>query len=307
MAPSKKARRDVYAEVTEKVLAQLEAGVVPWRKPWTSASMPMSMSSGRPYRGINVFLLGMAADEAGYSSPWWGTYKQIAERGGQVRKGERSELVILWRKIEKLDPATDEVVERRMILRTFSVFNEAQAEWAEDARRPPVREAGDPVDAIEHCEEMVAEYLAAGPSLSWGGDRAYYRPSTDSVQMPEMPDFEGAEEYYSALFHELTHSTGHKSRLDREGIVEGHRFGDALYSKEELIAEMGAAMLCGLAGIEQATLANSAAYLQSWIDVLKGDAKLIVSAGAAAQRAADLVSSATFDWVETPQDEAVAA
>lgn len=304
MAASK-ARRDIYAEVTDKIIDALAKGTVPWRKPWTAGSLPVSMSTGRPYRGVNVFMLSITAQLEGYDSPWWGTYKQITERGGQVRKGEKSTMVILWRPVEKKDAAGN-VVERFMVLRAYNVFNECQAEWEEGARRPPVLDAIHDGSPIEHCDEMVAGYLATGPKLGHGGDRAYYQPSADKVQMPERETFTTAEGYYSTLFHELTHSTGHKDRLNRDGIVEGHRFGDELYAKEELIAEMGAAMLCGLAGIDQVTLDNSAAYIASWIKVFQDDPKMVVQAGAAAQKALDLVASISFE-AEAEIAETVAA
>lgn len=297
---STRATRDIYSEITEKIIAALKAGTVPWRRPWAAGSMPLSMSTGRPYRGVNVFILGMTAQIEGHGSPWWGTYNQIAERDGQIRKGEKSTMIILWRPIEKKD-AAGKVVERFMVLRSYNVFNEDQAEWAPEARRPRAIVTGD-ANPIEACDALVAGYLVGsggrlgtGPKVRTGGDEAYYSSRTDHVQMPERRDFLTSEGYYSALFHELAHSTGHSTRLNREGIVEGHRFGDEMYSKEELIAEMGAAMMCGLAGIEQVTLENSAAYIASWIRVFDEDAKVLVQAGAAAQRAVDLATSVVFE------------
>lgn len=302
---SKASRKDVYADVTERVIAALEAGTVPWRQPWTAtAGLPMSMSSGKPYRGVNVFLLHMEALLSGYTSRWWGTYKQITERGGQVTKGQKSTSVILWRRFEK---EVDGEEKSFMILRTFNVFNTDQAEWAEGSRKPNEGDRTFDNDPIDRCEALTADYLANGPSFTEGGGRAYYSKASDSIVVPDLAHHTSAEEYYSTKFHEVTHSTGHASRLNREGIVEGHRFGDTLYSREELIAEMGAAMMCGLAGIEQVTLDNSASYLANWLDALKGDTKLIVQAGAAAQRAVDLATSATFETEDADDKEAVAA
>jgi antirestriction protein ArdC len=149
------------------------------------------------------------------------------------------------------------------------------------------------VDPIETCDSLTRSYLVSGPAIVDGMGAAWYSRARDVVGIPPRSAFRSSEEFYSTLFHELTHSTGHSSRLNRDGIVEGHRFGDPTYSKEELIAEMGAAMLCGLAGIEQVTLANSAAYVSSWLEVLRGDARMVVSAAAAAQRAADLIAGTT--------------
>lgn len=305
MPKSPKPRRDIYQEVTDKILDALSKGTVPWHQPWVGASLPVSMSTGRPYRGVNVFVLAFTAQAEGYTSPWWGTYKQISERGGQVLKGQKGSTVILWRPVEKKD-AAGHVVERFMVLRAYNVFNECQAEWPEGSRQPKPFETVDGADTIEVCDEILAKYLSSGPALFHGGDDAYYAGFIDTIQMPEKDQFKSSEGYYSALFHETIHSTGHKSRLDRDGVVKGHKFGSVDYSKEELIAEMGAAMLAGLTGIDQVTLPNSAAYIANWIQVLDNDPKMVVQAGAAAQRAVDLAASITFE-VEDEKDEEVAA
>jgi antirestriction protein ArdC len=290
-------KSDVYQIVTDQIVALLEGGTVPWHKPWDpSIGRPLSMSTRKAYRGINPFLLACSAAAAGYSSPWWGTYDQITERGGQVRKGEQSTLIVFWKTgtREVTDEATGQETEKRWaVLRYFRVFNAEQADGLDERwlKAPD----GHDTNPIGSCEELVASYLADGPSLAHGGNAAFYSPGRDHVQLPPIAAFTDAAEYYSTMFHELTHSTGHGSRLNREGIVEGHSFGDELYSREELIAEMGAAMLCGVAGIEQTTVTNSAAYLASWIKVLKGDAKLAVAAAGQAQRACDLILGTTFE------------
>jgi antirestriction protein ArdC len=295
MPKTKTPKADAYQRVTEKVLTMLEEGTVPWRQPWASVGLPMSMSTRKPYRGINPFLLIATAMAEGYTSPWWGTYDQIAERGGQVRKGEKSTLIVFWKRAVKTvtDEATGKDVEKPWaMLRFFTVFNADQADGLHDKWR--AKPAGEH-DPIEAAEALAAEYIGTLDSIAYGGDRAFYSPKRDHVQVPLLSSHNSPEEYYSTLFHELTHSTGHEARLNREGIVEGHRFGDELYSREELIAEMGAAMLCGVAGIEQVTLPNSAAYLAHWIGALKGDAKLLVSAAGAAQRASDLILGTSFE------------
>lgn len=295
-------KQDVYAMVTDQVVKALESGTVPWRQPWQASGFPKSMSTGKNYRGANVFLLGLTATTEGYSSPWWGTYKQIEERGGQVRKGEKSTLVVFWKKGTYSKPDADgEASEKSYVmLRYFRVFNAEQADGlpAKFYTAPDAQ----PIAPIDACDLIARGYIGR-PPVGHGGDRAFYSPSRDHIQMPARDAFKVSEEYYSTLFHEMTHSTGHASRLNREGIVEGHSFGDELYSKEELIAEMGAAMLCGLAGIENVTLGNSAAYLASWVRVLKGDAKLVVSAAAAAQKAADHITGATFDDESAKTDD----
>ena len=293
--------RDAAEETTKSMLAHLEAGVVPWQKPWSSASqIPLSLSSGKPYRGVNVFTLLITGWTKGYTSSYWGTYKQISERGGQVRKGEKGAEVILWRPIEKTEKVDGKDTKKKILLmRLFHVFNVDQADWAEGARLPAVPEKADH-DPIQDAEALVAEYVANGPDVTYFGDRAFYRPVSDQVVVPELADFESAEHFYSTLYHELTHSTGHSSRLARDGIAQGTfgAFGDKVYSNEELIAEMGAAMLCALAGINQAATAPaSAAYLAHWIDALKGDKSLIIKAASAAQKAVDRIVGTTF-----PQD-----
>jgi antirestriction protein ArdC len=283
---------EVYERVTKEVLRALEGGTVPWQRPWDpEVGLPRSLSTGKPYRGINTLLLGLASSARGYDSPWWGTYHQVQQRGGQVRTGERSTLVLLWKPIDRRREDPSDGAEGQgerghyLLARAFNVFNANQCD-----RLGMGKPSRPPVDPIQACEQLVAGYLASGPALIGGIGRAWYSPSRDVVGMPELSSFHSQEEHYSTLFHELTHSTGHVSRLSRDGIVEGHRWGDEVYSREELVAEMGAAMLCGLAGIEQITLPNSAAYIGSWLGVLRGDPKLVVSAAAAAQRAADLIA-----------------
>jgi antirestriction protein ArdC len=268
----------VYQIVTEQILKQLESGVAPWHRPWT-AQLPMNLISGRAYRGLNVFLLS----SSGYGSPYWLTYRQAIERGGHVRRGEHGTKVVFWkcgtRETEDEDGST---IERKsVLLRYYTVFNVEQCESIAAPNASPV------VNAIEECERIVRQM--PNPPAMQQDSRAWYRPSTDTVGMPSRNAFNSAEEYYSTLFHELTHSTGHPKRVGRDGIEKLNTFGSESYSKEELIAEMGAAMLCGVAGIERKTLSNSAAYLKSWIDVLKTDARMVVSAASQAQKAADYI------------------
>jgi antirestriction protein ArdC len=282
--------RDAAQETTNKIIAALEAGTVIWHKEWDGiAGLPTSLATYKPYQGSNVLVLWLTALEKGYNSLYWGTYKQMSERGGQVRKGEKSVEII--RPITFEREQDDGTIKKFHILRLFHVFNVDQCDWAEDARLPKVA-VRTPVEAIEGAEAIVADYLATGPSLGHGGDRAYYQPGTDHIQLPLRDQFHSAEAYHSTKFHEAVHSTGHSSREARQGIAEGTfgAFGDAVYSNEELIAELGAAMLCAIAGIEQqATLDSSAAYLAHWIKALKGDKNLIIQAASAAQKAVNRI------------------
>jgi len=316
MAKGTAEHHDVYAIVTEQVIAALEAGTVPWHKPWSAETgLPRNLTSGKAYRGINPFLLGCEAMARGFEAPWWLTFRQAEERGGHVRKGETSSLIVFWKRLDPLkvrkvrDDETGELVEMAtlgasMVLRYFRVFNVEQCDGVAYPRNESARHEW---DAIEQCEDLVAGYRQRGPLLVEGGARACYQPSTDQVFMPERDRFESAAGYYSTAFHELTHSTGHAKRLARKDLLEFHAFGDPSYSREELVAEMGAAMLCGVVGIEQLTVPNSAAYMASWLDKLRGDRRLVVTAAAQAQKAADLIRGVTYDEARSRGSELVSA
>jgi antirestriction protein ArdC len=282
----------VYQYITDKIVEELSRGCVPWHKPWKVSGdglrVPSSFVSKRPYRGVNTFLLALSRFKAGYDSNYWLTFKQLQALGGSVR-GEKSEMVVFWKMLEKPAEKPTEENEKDYIpmLRYYRVFNLDQVQGI----KKPAAEKLPEFQPIEAAEEIATKYQRQ-VEVTHGDARAYYRPSSDSIRMPERASFDSSEEYYSTLFHEFTHSTGHKSRLNRPGIVETHFFGDELYSKEELIAEMGAAMLCGVIGIENKTIKNSASYIASWLSKLREDKKLIVHAAAAAQKAADFIQAA---------------
>ncbi len=278
-AGSPRSHLSVYEIVTEQVIKQLESGVAPWRKPWRT-EMPCNLVSGRAYRGLNTFLLG----SQGYASRYWLTFNQANKIGGHVKRGEHSSLVTFWHIGEEKIKA-DGTKTRPFLLRYYRVFNLAQTEGI--AEKLGLGNVSPRVPSIEGCEAIVAG-MPNAPKMEQS-NAAWYRPSTDTVGMPARGLFTSAEEYYSTLFHELTHSTGHSSRIGREGIEQLNTFGSESYSKEELVAEMGAAMLCGVTGIAPATLQNSAAYLKTWITRLKSDSRLLVSAASAAQRASDYI------------------
>ncbi len=273
--------RSVYDIITARILEQLEHGVVPWRKPWR-AELPCNLISGKAYRGVNVFLLA----SQGHGSRYWLTFQQTAKLGGHVKRGEHSTLVTFWHigdeRTRTCDDGTTEKT-RPFLLRYYNVFNLEQTEGINIPRvssRPAV-------NPVEQCEAIV-EGMPHAPKREQSS-HAWYRAASDTVGMPARALFNSSEEYYSTLFHELTHSTGHASRVGREGIEQLNTFGSESYSREELIAEMGAAMLSGISGIETKTLENSASYLQSWITRLRGDSRLVISAASAAQKAADYI------------------
>jgi antirestriction protein ArdC len=286
-------KASVYDIVTERIVEALARGVVPWRKPWDSPAFqqPRSLSTGKPYRGINFFLLGLAADR--FTSPYWITFKQARDRGATVRKGEKGLPVFFWKVYDAKSSAdagdADEAdhTGRRFVARYYTVFNAEQCDGLDypKAQMPDRRE----VQPIAACDAVCAGY-EGGPAIRHGGAAAFYSPVGDVVRMPERERFHSPEEYYSTLFHELVHSTGHATRLARfTADSPPPPFGSADYSREELVAEMGAAFLCADTRISNATIDNAAAYVSGWLKVLKQDSRAVVFAAAAARRAADRI------------------
>ena len=272
---------NAYETITERIIAALEAGTAPWRKPWTSAGAARSID-GRTYRGINQFLLQLAP----FDAPVYLTYRKAEALGGHVKKGEKGLPVIFWKRDDLPDEENEGKTRAAVLLKYYHVFNVAQVEGIPEEKLPEVETfAHDPIPEAS----AIIQNMPNAPQIK-KGSRACYSPSVDCVTVPSLTRYERAEEYYSTLFHELAHSTGHKTRLDRKGI-EGELapFGSPDYSREELVAEMTAAFLCGTCGIAPATLDNSAAYLANWIRVLKEDNKAAIIAAAQAQKAADYI------------------
>jgi antirestriction protein ArdC len=284
-------KRDIYQEVTDRIVASLEAGTAPWRMPWNTRSGRPQNLEGRAYRGINVLLTGLAALEHGYSSPFWLTFKQAKERGGTVRKGEAGTLVVFWTTFQVTDKETGKPKTVPM-LRHYSVFNLEQTEGVKLPKRVVDWQAAGADfehEPVESAEAVVTAYLAKGPQLRHGGNRAFYNTLADIITVPERKSFANGDEYYSTLFHEVGHSTGHVDRLARKF---GETFGCDDYGREELVAEMTSAFLQAETGIDTAQ-DNSAAYLQSWIRSIKEDPKAVVVAAGAAQKATDLILGRT--------------
>ncbi|HYW38264.1 MAG TPA: zincin-like metallopeptidase domain-containing protein [Terriglobales bacterium] len=288
----------VYEIITEKIIKELESGMVPWRKPWTCQT-PSNLITQKEYRGLNVFTLS----SQGFPSRFWLTFNQTAKLGGRIRKGEKSSPVIFWNVGDEQETTTPEgrkETSRPFLLRYYSVFNYSQTEGIDiPASLLQETRTNDPIAA---CEQIVANM--PNPPAFQQSDKAWYSPSNDVVGMPARALFHSSEEFYATEFHELGHSTGHPKRLHRENFDNPAHFGSESYSKEELIAEMTAAMLCGIAGIEQKTLENSAAYLKTWIARLKSDSRLLVSAASQAQKAADFVQGKTDARQEAEADAA---
>lgn len=285
---------NVYEIVTDKIIKQLEQGAIPWKKQWT-AGLPINYSSKKPYHGMNRILLGMTD----YKLPYYVTYKQAQEMGGSVKKGEHGHLVIFWKMLEHVkkleggdesDSNTGNLLVKRdavPMLRYYTVFNIEQCDGL-----PVPEELKKTITPIDACTQIIAGYEGR-PTIEHGGSRAYYRPSTDSVKLPDRNVFDSASAYYSTMFHELTHSTGHSKRLNRftNESEDQHIFGSESYSNEELVAELGSAFLCNDTGIGQSELTNQAAYIQSWLKALKNDTRLIVVAASKAQKAVNWIKN----------------
>jgi len=279
-----------YEVITDHIISQLEHNEIPWRKPWSGDAFPRSLQTGNPYRGLNVFMLTCDATIRGYSSPWWVTFKQAKAQGGSVKKGATSTPVVFWklRKVEDRDESTEESRTKEIpVLKYYRIFNLDQCTGLEAPAMEQDRKPLD-FDPIIQCERIVAE-MPRPPTIQHNQPQAYYRASTDVLNMPKPEEFHTHEGYYATLFHELIHSTGHSTRLDRPGITTTARFGSAEYAKEELIAEMGATFLCSRSNIAQTTLENAAAYIRSWLKCLRKNPKIVIQAASAAQKAVDYI------------------
>jgi antirestriction protein ArdC len=289
--PSTAPKADLYQAVTDRIVAALEAGTKPWRKPWNAAGLAGGLqlrSNGAEYRGINQLLLTLTAMQAGYTSPYWLTFKQAIELGGGVRKGEKSSEIVFYKKltVTDRDAPEGEAGEKQIpLLRSYRVFNAEQCDGlpARFYPKPAPVVAGEEKQRDEAAE---AALRSSGADIREGGAQAFYAPGSDHVQMPPFASFATVGGYLSTLAHELVHWTGHRSRLDRLKLTP---FGTPSYAREELVAEIGAAFVCARLGVFGEHLDNHAAYLKSWLGVLKEDKRAIFKAAAQAQTAADLV------------------
>lgn len=305
----------VYKIVTDRIIAQMEQGIIPWHKPWISVSAPAKYASfvtsveggavshrdGKTYSMLNQMLLGKDGE--------WLTFKQIQDEGGKVKKGEKSSIVTFWKQlpVKEVNEDGDEVVKQIPFLRYYNVFHISQCEGitAKYPAKPltvtTVKGETTTVsthfdnERIEAGEAVIKGYLDSDDAPTFEevrGDKAYYSPMLDKVVVPEFGQFKCANEYYSTAFHELTHSTLKASRCNREEQRKGKSvaFGGEEYSKEELVAEIGASCLCNMTGVELPnTFRNSVAYLQSWMSALKNDPRMIVSAASKAEKAVQYI------------------
>ena len=273
----------VYKIVTQKIIDKLNQGVIPWEKPWIGLR---NYVTKREYHGINLLLLSMEE----HRSSEFVTFRQVRDLKESVKKGSRADMVIFFRRYEveakdkygnlELDNETGEPKkELRFALRYYNVFNLDQTTVS-------LPDYGNGKQSKE-CDDVLLN-MPNPPAIKEGGNRAAYNPESDILKIPSKKEFKDMEKYYSSKFHELIHSTGYKTRLNRKDS-KGNGFGDKRYSKEELVAEIGASFLCTLCGIENKTINNSAAYIQGWLKRLNNDKTLIISASAQAQKAVDYI------------------
>jgi len=276
--------KDIYETITNRFLEKLKQGTVPWQKPWLGVQ---NVVSQKPYRGINALLLG----STDYQSPYWVSFRQALDLGGNVKKGEKSTPVVYYKIVEKQDAAgkiecrEDGSPKRIPFLRWSNVFNLDQTEGI----KPPAQTVGQTEVSPNEKAAAIVKNANLCP-IHHTGFAALYSPREDVIKMPVMETFRSQEDYFCTLYHEMTHATGASSRLNREGITQPAKFGSDRYSKEELIAELGAAFLSNEAGIlNQVRFENSAAYLDSWIGKFEKDPRLLVSAASQAQHSTDFI------------------
>jgi antirestriction protein ArdC len=292
---------NVYEIVTDRIVSAIESGnVAPWRKPWNTSRVtlngqpvnyPVNAVSGKTYRGINVFMLALTAQAAGYTDPRWLTFKQAYDLGGKVKKGEKSTPVVFWNWVEKTEEneAGETVTKRVPFLRYYNVFNVEQCKNL-TLKGELVIEKGKQFDPVAEAVALAKTFTFDAEAMTHhGGNRAFYSRLEDRIQMPNWRSFETAEAYHATWFHEVGHATGAEKRMNR---TFGKSFGDDAYSQEELVAEMISAFLCAECGIDS-TLDQSAAYVGGWLKRLKDDSKLVIIAAGQAQNAVDYLLGRT--------------
>lgn len=278
---------NVYQMVTDRIINELEKGQIPWKKPWSGVNTgAFNRISKKPYSLLNQMILGKSGE--------WATFKQWADLGGKIRKGEKSSIIVFWKILEseEKDESGETVKKSIPLLKCINVFHISQVDGVEPLKTECLTE----LEPIEAAEKVKANYQTRENIriLEVVGNDAFYSPSWDYIQVPSKKQYIDISEYYSTLFHEMTHSTGHKTRLDRLSTSAGiAAFGSENYSKEELIAEIGSACILNTLGIETPnSFKNSAAYIQNWLQVLKNDNHFIISAASKAEKAVQYIMRA---------------
>lgn len=292
--PEKTSRRDLHQQVTDTIIQQLEKGVIPWHQPWKGNGLsipplPLNFTSGKRYRGINILLLWTAAINGQYTSPEWGTFKQWQQKEEAVRKGEKGNLIVYYDVLEK---EVDGEIKKFPFLKSSFVFNRCQlASYQEPEQAVQQEPTTSLVERIASVENLVSR---SGAKIIHKGERACYIPSLDEIHMPPEALFldtdtcTATEGYYSTLLHELTHWTGGKTRLNREG---GKKYGDKGYATEELVAELGAAFLCAEHEISTMEKGDHASYINHWLQVLKDNKRCLIAAASDASKAVDFLTT----------------
>ena len=310
--------QSICERITQRIIDFLDEGIIPWQKPWRggSANAPRSVSTKKVYRGTNLALLSCA----GYNSPWWLTFGQSKKLGGSVRKGEKAFPVHYWKFPKEEDCKTcqggqplceycggsGKYTAKFAQLFSFNIFNASQCDGLPEKYYEEIKQDEELNDfsPIEKAENIVNGYESSPKVFHDQQDRNYYNPSADEVHLTKPEQFISDEEYYSTTFHELVHSTGHKDRLAREGVVDSDGFGSHKYSKEELVAEIGSTYLCGIAGIDKdAVIKNSAGYIQSWKRKLEDNKDWIVWAGTRASKSADHILGTGYNATDKPKNK----
>ncbi len=285
---------DVYEMVTKLMIERLEAGVIPWKMPWkTAGGMPQNLVSKKRYRGFNFFFLL----SFNFEQPYFLSFKQAQDIGGHVKKGAKAIPVVFWKMREHINQQGES--EKIPMLRYYKVFHISDVEGIDVSKLPQLQSHDHDFTPVQVCENLI-EAWKDKPVIQTGKNLACYSPFEDIVQVPDPRTFFEDTEFYSVLFHELVHSTGHSKRLKRD--LSGF-FGNNSYSQEELIAEMGAAYLCGICGIQTTTIDNSAAYIKGWLSKLKSDNKFLIMACSKAQHAVDYITQTQFETVEAETEE----
>lgn len=290
---------DVYELVTNRIIELLEAGTIPWQKPWNDSGIPMNLLSKRAYRGINLWLLL----SCNYEHNLFLTWDQLKSIGASVKQGEHGHIVVFWKPLKKKgEPVQDDKQKSIPMLRYYKVFNVAQCRDIPEHLVPKVDPAAK-VDPILECEAILNN-MPDMPAFTFQGKQAYYDIERDEIVLPKMKSFKSSEGYYSTVYHELVHATGAEKRLNRKTLTDMVPFGTESYAMEELVAEMGSAYLCRFSGILPNQIKNTVAYLDNWLGVFKKDKRFIVTAAGQAQKAADFILGRKDNDTKDELDEA---
>jgi len=291
-------KQDVYTIVTNRIIEQLEKKIIPWRQPWTNAGIPRNLITKNAYRGINMWLLA----SAGYEKNFFLSFKQVQDLGAKVKRDEKAQMVVFWKTVPK-EEAGDDVAEsteatttkQKVVLRYYSVFNVSQCENLPEGLVPQTIERANA--PIKTCENIIAQ-MPLCPIIQQKEMAGWYDVTTDIINMPKRKSFESSELFYSTLFHEIVHSTGHEKRLNRKELVARTVFGSPTYSLEELCAEIGACYLKSIAGIEDKDFEESIGYINGWLTQLKKDKRFIFIASGNAQKAVDYILNRKTEEIE---------